>query len=546
MNNYYTLIYLNRELKEKITGCFFDFAISPHRDVLEIYLSDDESTRYRLIFSANPNETALFLDRYRPPKKSNVTDFFPTLQGSRITGVRLAEKDRLMYLDFEDESSDAATIQFKLFSNSPNAYLLEEDEKASNDEQAGNVITDAFKSPESHKGQAAPEPHAPQPEQEVSPDAKPKNQLTRLNPLLPRNLIPYLVEEHQVDEMDVQQVKTFCEEITEALRNDPSPRVLKTGDVCLWSEKWLSSVPTDRHCDTVNEAVRHAYRNAVHLRRLDNKKQSLRQLLERVSSKKEAQLEQLENADKSLERADEYEKYGHLLMANAHKSVDYGTEKLEVNDYYEEDRQLEIPLKEGLSIPENAQHYYEKAKSARKSYQQAKRRIPRVREEARTAKELLTELKEIDHLPELEKWIKEHSETLENFGYGTGDEEQATSPFRKFRIGKYEVWIGKNAKSNDQLTSHAHKEDIWLHARGVGGSHTVIRMGNTKEYPPKEVLLKAASYAAWYSKAKGMKTAPVMYTKRKYVRKPSGAAPGAVVVERENVEMVPPMKPQNS
>jgi predicted ribosome quality control (RQC) complex YloA/Tae2 family protein len=113
-------------------------------------------------------------------------------------------------------------------------------------------------------------------------------------------------------------------------------------------------------------------------------------------------------------------------------------------------------------------------------------------------------------------------------------------------VGKYEIWSGKSAKSNDQLTSHAHKEDIWLHARGVAGSHTVIRMGNNKDFPPQQVLLKAASYAAYYSKARGMKSAPVMYTKCKYVRKPKGAAPGAVVVEREEVLMVPPMKPKKN
>lgn len=528
MNNYYTLIYLNRELKEKITGCFFNFAISPHKDVLEIYLNKGED-RYRLIFSANPNETAVFLDRHRSPKKSNVTDFFTKLEGQQITGIRLADKDRLMYVDFEEDF----TLQFKLFSNNPNAFLLQDD-----------TIMDAFKSPESVKDKTPPKPHAPEPAESVSAEAKPKNQMTRLNPLLPRNLIPYLIEEYEVDKMDVDEVVSFTNEITRALLEDPHPRVLKTGDVCLWSEDWLP-VPTDRHSDTVNEAVRHAYRNAVHLRRLENKKQALRQLLDRISSKKEAQLEQLKDADKSLERADEYEKFGHLLMANAHKSVDYGTESLEVNDFYEGDRLIEIPLKEDLSIAENAQYYYEKAKSAKKSYQQAKRRIPQVEKEAKTSGKLLQQLNDIDRLPELEDWLKEHSDTLETFGYGVGEEEQATSPFRKFKVGKYEVWIGKSAKSNDQLTTHAHKEDIWLHARGVSGSHTVIRMGNTKDYPPKEVLLKAASYAAWYSKARGMKTAPVVYTKRKYVRKPSGASPGAVVVERENVEMVPPMKPQN-
>ena len=82
-----------------------------------------------------------------------------------------------------------------------------------------------------------------------------------------------------------------------------------------------------------------------------------------------------------------------------------------------------------------------------------------------------------------------------------------------------------------------------MHARGVPGSHLVIRMGNEKKLPAKSVLLEAASYAAYNSKAKGMKLAPVIITKKKYVRKPKGSPPGAVLVDKEDVEMVTPKKP---
>ena len=529
MNNYYTLIYLNRELNEKIRNGIFNFSISPHKDVLEIYIQNREQ-EYRLIFSANPNETALFLDNYRPPKKSNVIEFFQELEGLSISDVTLADKDRLLYMHFEGGKQ----LLFKLYGGNPNVYLVEKDK-----------IMDAFKNPADVRGTEPPRPHTPSFAEEITGKAKPKNQITKLNPLLPRNLLPYLIEQHDVDEMNVKEVKTFVEYITDALLNDPHPRVLETGDLCLWSREILDK-PDDARFETVNNAVRHAYRNAVHLRRLHNKKQKVMQLLERVTSKKEAQLKQLKQADKSLERADEYEKYGHLLMANAHRSIDFGKDAIEVDDFYAEDEKVKIPLKEGMSIAENAEYYYDKAKSSRKSYKEAKKRIPAVKEEVQLSNKLLGELKDIKHLPELESWLKEHSRELEKFGYGVDEDAQASSPYRKFNEGKYEIWIGKNAKSNDQLTSLAHKEDIWLHARGVGGSHVVIRMGNQKEYPPKRVILKAAGYAAYYSKAKGMEMAPVMYTKRKYVRKPKGAAPGAVVVERENVEMVPPLNPRNS
>ncbi|MGK7368958.1 MAG: NFACT RNA binding domain-containing protein [Candidatus Halalkalibacterium sp. M3_1C_030] len=529
MNNYYTLIYLNRELNEKIRDGIFNFSISPHKDVLEIYIQSNER-EYRLIFSTNPNETALFLDKYRPPKKSNVIEFFQELEGLNIERLSLAEKDRLMYIYFKGGKH----LLFKLYGGNPNVYLVEDE-----------TIIDAFKNPEEVKGQEPPEPHAPSFADDITAKAKPKNQITKLNPLLPRNLLPYLIEQHRVDDMAVPEVKDFVSTITEALENDPHPRVLETGDFCLWSQEILD-MPNDAQFDTVNRAVLHAYRNAVHLRRLHNKKQNVVQLLDRITSKKEAQLEQLRQADKSLERADEYEKFGHLLMANAHRSLDYGEDAIELDDFYEENESVEIPLKEGLSIAENAEYYYDKAKSSRKSYKEAKKRIPAVKEEAELSNRLLEEVKDIQHLPELESWMKEHSDKLEKFGYGVDEDSQASSPYRKFKEGKYEIWIGKSAKSNDELTSLAHKEDIWLHARGVSGSHVVIRMGNRKDYPPKQVILKAAGYAAYYSKAKGMEMAPVMYTKRKYVRKPKGAAPGAVVVERENVEMVPPLNPKNS
>lgn len=526
MNNYYTLIYLNRELIGNISGAKFKFAISPHKDVLECYLSKKDDIK-RLIVSTNPAETALFLDDYRAPQKQNVLEFFKPLEGYQIGAVSLAEHDRLLSIYFEHSKR----LLFKLYGSDANVLLIEDD-----------TIIDAFKHPDESKGNSAPKPYTPNFADEVTGKGKPKNELTKLNPLLPRNLLPYLIEQHKVCKMSSQQRKVFTQKITDALRNDPHPRVLKTGDLTLWSEKLLS-VPTEKSFKTVSEAIRFAYRDAVHLRRLHSKKERLAQFLERVQTKKDAQHRQLLQADRSLQRADQYEKYGHILMAHAHESISPEVEAFEAVDFYKDNKSITIPLKPGLSISENANRYYEKAKSSRKSYQKARERVPAVKQEKKEVEDLAKELHEIKRLYNLDKWIKNNMEALERLGYGTENQGQAESPFRKFKVGKYEVWIGKNAKSNDKLTSHAHKEDIWLHARGVGGSHVVIRMGNQKSFPPKKVILHAASYAAYYSKAKGMKTAPVMYTKLKYVRKPKGAAPGAVVVEREQVEMVPPMKP---
>ena len=58
-------------------------------------------------------------------------------------------------------------------------------------------------------------------------------------------------------------------------------------------------------------------------------------------------------------------------------------------------------------------------------------------------------------------------------------------PFRRFILGEgYEVWIGRNARQNDALTfRHARKYDLWMHARGVAGSHAVLRLPSRDAQP---------------------------------------------------------------
>ena len=51
--------------------------------------------------------------------------------------------------------------------------------------------------------------------------------------------------------------------------------------------------------------------------------------------------------------------------------------------------------------------------------------------------------------------------------------------------GGWEVWVGRSAKQNDELTHRwAAPRDLWFHARGCEGSHVVLRIGSGKGEPP--------------------------------------------------------------
>ena len=103
----------------------------------------------------------------------------------------------------------------------------------------------------------------------------------------------------------------------------------------------------------------------------------------------------------------------------------------------------------------------------------------------------------------------------------------------------FRVLIGKNNYQNDDLVKKSDKNHLWLHAQKIHGSHAVI-----EGFPvPQETINKVASWCAYYSKASASANVPVDYTLIKFVKKPSGAAPGKVIYTNQQTVNVTPRKP---
>jgi predicted ribosome quality control (RQC) complex YloA/Tae2 family protein len=106
-------------------------------------------------------------------------------------------------------------------------------------------------------------------------------------------------------------------------------------------------------------------------------------------------------------------------------------------------------------------------------------------------------------------------------------------PYRSFRsTSGAQILVGRGARDNDTLTLRvARGNDVWLHARGVQGAHVILP--GAGEAPDARALGEAALLAAHFSSARGADFAEVAWTRRKHVRKPKGAAPGAVLFSQE-------------
>jgi len=101
--------------------------------------------------------------------------------------------------------------------------------------------------------------------------------------------------------------------------------------------------------------------------------------------------------------------------------------------------------------------------------------------------------------------------------------------------------VGESSEANDYLTTRASApNDLWLHVRANTSAHVVIRTRNQPQSVPPSIIRQAAELAARHSPAKHSSLVPVDYVLRKHVRKPRGAAPGAVTYQNEKTITLPP------
>ncbi|HEY0110375.1 MAG TPA: NFACT RNA binding domain-containing protein [Fibrella sp.] len=234
-----------------------------------------------------------------------------------------------------------------------------------------------------------------------------------------------------------------------------------------------------------------------------------------------------------------HEELGNLLMANLHNVPvlpgGRSPETVTVEDFYRDNRPVTIRLKHDLSPQRNAEGYYRKAKNEKIESEHLNQQIEYREREIEELQVHRATIEPMQSLKELRRYVKQHGLL--------GDAPASTDPADLFKEVQHEgfvIRIGRNAKNNDLLTQrYAYKDDLWLHARDVSGSHVVVKYRAGKPFP-KTVIERAAELAAWYSKRRTDSLCPVIVTPKKFVRKPKGLAEGQVVVEKEDVVLVVP------
>ncbi len=294
---------------------------------------------------------------------------------------------------------------------------------------------------------------------------------------------------------------------------------------------------------TVIEALNYFLGKKYYLEAFSSGRKIVEKFIDRELSKLSSKLNDLKGRIDRGSREDEYNKIGNLLLINMNK-VPHKSSSTEIEDIYNNNRPLKVKLDPKLSPQKNAEYYFDKAGNEKTAYKKSKELFKDISDNYNKLLRIQEKFRGTESLEEINNIMKK-------LNIKTGEQKASVddikSKFKHYIVdGKYDVFVGKDSASNDLLTmKFAKQNDYWFHARSVPGSHVVLRVVNTKEPVPKNILKNTASIAAYHSKAKTSGLAPVSYTFKKYVTKKKGMEPGKVALLREEVLLVKPEIPRN-
>ena len=519
-NNYYFLRQLTPLLSERLTGGQLLEAFSQNRDELIlgfIASGQAESAFYIKAYLDSRFCCLQFPDDFYRAKKNSV-DLFSSILGANIVAVRQFENERSFSLQLQADGEPLYQLLFKMHGNRANVVLFRDQQ-----------VVALFKNSLAKDAELSLKQLDRPLEASYERFEQATGQASALYPTLGQ--VPKLyLREHHYDTLPRPQQ---WELLQKTIRQLEQPEQFYV--TILEGQLHLSLLPFGDIQAEFSDPIRAI--NAFFLayikdERLLTLKKQLTQRLTKEQKQTESYLQKTQQRLQQLTTGLSYQQTADLIMANMH-TIPENTAQVELHDFYHQQNAV-IRLNPKLTPQKNAEAYYRKAKNQKIEVAQAQKNINHSEERLLTTLAHLEEIESLDSARALQAYADEHGLLK------TSSTQETVLPYRRTRIDGFEVYIGKSAKSNDALLrQHAHKDDLWLHAKDVSGSHVLVKQRGNQPFP-LPVIEKAARLAAYYSKRKSDSLAPVIYTPCKYVRKGKNMPAGAVRVEREEVILVEP------
>ena len=267
----------------------------------------------------------------------------------------------------------------------------------------------------------------------------------------------------------------------------------------------------------------------------------LRHIIQTVLERDYKKEDLLKKQERDAENREKYKLFGELLNAYAYM-IPAGADKAEVLNYYNNET-VSIPLDPTKTVSENAVRYFDKYNKLKRASVAVKEQLAENEEEIEYLEGIMTFISLATSEEDLAQIRAELSErgfvkrihTSLSHGGKKGAKTKAKAKPLHYRTPEgYEIYVGRNNLQNEVVTFEiATGNDWWFHAKGVPGSHVVVKCpfaNQAEEWDmPDEIFELAGAIALVNSKNKDMEKAEVDYLRKKNVKRPNKAAPGYVI-----------------
>ena len=555
-----------RELNETLRGGRVDRITQPERDTVVLVIRAG-GANHRLLLCASPNNARChltmgsFSNPLEPPAMCMLMR--KQLAGARLTEVRQVGGDRVIHVDFDavNELGDHVLrrLVLEIMGRHSNLLLLDENGKIL--EAARHVNPEMSRIRQIQPGMA----YLPPPVQDrLDPgtltaealyarlSAAQEGKFSRVLAEAVTGLSRTAAEElacrvMQRGEEWPEDLRDACGRLADLFARLPDmadARVLYGGDgeaQDVFPFLYLSRhTEAQRAYPTLSEALEIFYGSRDARDRMNQKSASMVRMLKGQLERCQRKLAMQEEELASAEKMEEYRRMGEAINANMYL-LKKGMAEVVLPDWTDPDGgTITVPLDIRLTPNQNAQKYFKKYQKARSAREIAAQQRDRTLEEADYLEGMLLDVDKCATESELEEIRQE----LVRTGYMkkvTNRRQQRqlpqSKPCRYISDDGIEILVGRNAVQNDRITLGAGPDEMWLHAKDMPGSHVIVRREGEIPLP---TLKQAAMLAAWYSKGQRSSLVPVDYTLRRYVKKPSGAAPGKVVYTHQKTAYITP------
>ena len=533
LQNYFFLNRFLVEANEFLVYSKIEEIFSQEKSKLIIVASKNDEVYY-LELCVIPGNSYINIRRNYSRAKKNTVNFFDSALGEEIVSLEIASDDRIIKL-----KCSLSEIFFTIRGKFTNVFFFDADHQPyafkSVDEQTIANIKKEFDTKEFFNGW----------NRINLPIDNKENYLEEIRkkyPILGSEVIKEVKARLRTDGSN--DFSALLNDVLNEIRTS-KPCVFideREPEVHLGFENFKSfSFTEKRTFESLIDAVNFLLSKRYYLNDKYSKEKLVRNHLEREIKKVTSKIQNLQGLIERGSKEEEYNKYGKLLLANL-GTIKSRMSSIIVEDIISEGEKIKIDLNTSLSPQKNVEYYFDKSRSEKIAFAKNIQLFENAKKDYEHLKQLENSLNKIESPKELDilmkklkvKPVKEKE-----------DKEDLSSKFKHYLIdGKHHLYVGKDSKNNDLLTTRfAKQNDYWFHARGSSGSHVVLRVENTKEPIPKNILKKVAAIAAYHSKSKTSGTAAVAYTFKKYVVKKKGDPAGTVRLLREDVLLVKPEIP---